>query len=56
MPILLEGAPHSDWAPVPPHLSSHWSTISGQDLKLDPPDRIGVIRPTGRRSFHHIVR
>ena len=37
MPILLEPGPERAWVPVPPHLSSHWKTISG--VRSDPPPR-----------------
>lgn len=34
-PVLLEPSPLPNWAPVPPHMSSHWKTISGHHV--DPP-------------------
>ena len=37
MPVLLESGPERSWVPVPPHLSSHWKTISG--VRTDPPPR-----------------
>lgn len=49
MPVRLESAPTPKWVPVPPHLSSHWKTISGQ--MEDPPARAQAHGPQGRRSF-----
>lgn len=50
-PIALEPGPHKDWVPVPPHLSSHWSTIQG--IMSDPPDRVthDFAKQQGRRAF-----
>ena len=51
-PILLEPSPLPSWVPVPPHLSSHWATISGHHA--DPPPRESAMKQRaagGRRSF-----
>lgn len=51
-PVVLEPPSKRGWVPAPPHLTSHWATISGH--LLDPPPRAGGSlepRTYGRKSF-----
>jgi len=51
-PIALEAPPDVSWVSAPPHLSSHWHTISSN--LCDPPARESVASlrsSAGRRSF-----
>ena len=51
-PVLLEGPPDGTWVPAPPHLTSHWQSISS-NLR-DPPARESIVSlhaTGGRRSF-----
>lgn len=50
-PVLLERAPNPHWVPAPPHMSSHWATITGH--LDDPPPRgtSGVVKAYGRKTF-----
>ena len=51
-PVLVEGPPNGTWVGAPPHLSSHWQTISSN--LCDPPARESAasLRSSGgRRSF-----
>ena len=63
-PVLLEAGPTPKWAPAPPHLSSHWTTIScrdeltqgplGTSAKMDDPRRgkeMLLQHGQGRRVF-----
>lgn len=51
-PVLFEPGATAAWVQVPPQLSSHWGTISGQLQAMnDPTGRVGEVKPVGRRSF-----
>ena len=49
--VVVERPSHAKWVPAPPHMTSHWATISGH--LDDPPPRQngGVAQAHGRRSF-----
>jgi len=50
-PVLLERAPNPQWVPAPPHMSSHWATITGH-LDDPPPRGAGaVVKAYGRKTF-----
>ena len=54
-PIWFERPAHPSWVPAPPHLTSHWNTISGGHKQLEDPPRQAKagskVSMPGRRAF-----
>lgn len=50
-PIVLEAPNRPTWGSAPPHLTSHWATITGHFDDPPPREKGGVATVYGRKSF-----
>ena len=50
-PVVVETPPHSKWVPAPPHLTSHWKSISGHLRDPPPRESAGIPKIKGRKMF-----